>query len=127
MDEDDSHGLLKSVLRFFARKRPESMMPMNFNVGDIDPERLAKTVRTIEDYVQFDSDRESDSPKKDDEFETCFEVFFGVRSLLATILQEARITVNRDVHNNRMRSTSDPSASGAPDLPTYAKALRIQD
>lgn len=31
--------------------------------------------------------------RKDLEVETCFEVFFGVRSLLATTLQEAKITV----------------------------------
>lgn len=31
--------------------------------------------------------------KKDSEVETCFEVFFGVRSLLTTTLQEAKITV----------------------------------
>lgn len=31
--------------------------------------------------------------KKDFKVETCFEVFFGVRSLLATTLQEAKITV----------------------------------
>lgn len=31
--------------------------------------------------------------KKDSESETCFEVFFGVRSLLATTLQEAKITI----------------------------------
>ena len=31
--------------------------------------------------------------KKGFEVETCFEVFFGVRSLLATTLQEAKITV----------------------------------
>jgi hypothetical protein len=82
MDEDDSQGLLKSVLRFFARKRPErSAHPGSLRsrtreawlrtdaylqhdadeLGEIDPERLAKTLRTIEDYVQFDSDRESDS------------------------------------------------------------------
>lgn len=31
--------------------------------------------------------------KKNFKFETCFEVFFGVRSLLTTTLQEAKITV----------------------------------
>lgn len=31
--------------------------------------------------------------KKDSTVETCFEVFFGVRSLLATTLQEAKITI----------------------------------
>jgi hypothetical protein len=31
--------------------------------------------------------------KTDLKVEACFEVFFGVRSLLATVLQEARITV----------------------------------
>lgn len=82
MDEDDSQGLLKSVLGFFARKRPErSAQPgslrsrtreawlrtdayLRHDASELDeiyPERLAKTLRTIEDYVQFDSDRESDS------------------------------------------------------------------
>jgi hypothetical protein len=31
--------------------------------------------------------------KKSSQMETCFEVFFGVRSLLAVTLQEAKITV----------------------------------
>lgn len=81
MDGDDSQGLLKSVLGFFARKRPERLaQPRSLRsrtreawlrtdaylqhdadeLGEIDPERLAKTLRTMEDYVQFDSDRESD-------------------------------------------------------------------
>ncbi|KAJ6438388.1 Cleft lip and palate transmembrane protein 1 [Purpureocillium lavendulum] len=34
--------------------------------------------------------------------DTSFEMFFGVRSVLATTLQEARITV-KDAHDNRMR------------------------
>lgn len=82
MADDDSQGLLKSVLGFFARKRPErSAQPGSLRsrtreawfrtdaylqhdadeIDEIDPERLAKMLRTIEDYVQFDSDPESDS------------------------------------------------------------------
>lgn len=82
MDEDDSQGLLKTVLGFFARKQPESSaQPASLRsrtrdawlrtdaylqhdtdgFGENDPERLARTLRALEDYVQYDSDRESDS------------------------------------------------------------------
>ena len=82
MDEDDSHGLLKTLLGFFARKQPErSAQPTSLRLrtlyawlrtdaylqhdtdgfGDIDPKHLAKTLRAIENYVQYDADRESDS------------------------------------------------------------------
>ncbi|KAL4904778.1 hypothetical protein BDW74DRAFT_185369 [Aspergillus multicolor] len=252
MNEDDSQGLLKSVLGFFARKRPErSAQPASLRsrtreawlrtdaylqhdadgFEEIDPERLAKTLRTLEDYVQYDSDRESDlkvqhdvpypklqtvrsmlersshdphsSPgapirvskrtresdaviqelwqldreakkrrvlpreepnacdnledpdadfavlmrkhlvsldnalrrnwicvcqkcsglsvrlllpqkRKNLKVEACFEVFFGVRSLLATVLQEARITV---------KSTSEPLASGASDFAHICQSI----
>ncbi|KAJ3555522.1 hypothetical protein NPX13_g10337 [Xylaria arbuscula] len=244
MDEDDSQGLLKTVLGFFARKRPEKSESASLKTrtrdawlrtdsylqhdsggyGEIEPRHLATTLRAFEDYVQYDSDQETDpglyhdvpypklrtmrsliersshdpqsylntsirvskrrresdtviqellhldreakkrrvlpreEPSADDtsddpdadfalltrkhllsldnalrrqwicvcrncsglsmklsvpqqkgdfKFETCFEVLFGVRSLLATTLQEAKITV-KDVHNNRMRSASEP-------------------
>ena len=82
MDEDDSQGLLKTVLGFFARKRPErSAQPASLGsrtrdawlrtdaylqhdtdeLSEIDPEHLARTLRALEDYVQHDSDRDSDS------------------------------------------------------------------
>ena len=82
MDEDDSQGLLKTVLGFFARKRPESSAQQpsskwrtraawlrtdaylqhdNDGFGEVEPERLARTLRALEDYVQCDSNRESDS------------------------------------------------------------------
>jgi hypothetical protein len=82
MDEDDSQGLLKTVLGFFARKQPESSaQPASLRsrtrdawlrtdaylqhdtdgFGEIDPERLTRTLRALEDYVQYDSHRESDS------------------------------------------------------------------
>ena len=81
MDEDDSQGLLKTVLGLFARKRPEtSAQPASLKsrtrdawlrtdaylqhdtdeFGELDPERRARTLRVFEDYVQCDSDRGSD-------------------------------------------------------------------
>ena len=82
MDEDNSPGLLKTILRFFAQKRPERSAPPaslksrtrdawlrtdaylqhdTDGFDEIDPERLARTLRALESYVQYDSDRESDS------------------------------------------------------------------
>lgn len=82
MDGDDSRGLLKSVLGFFARKRPErSAQPTSLRsrardawlrtdaylqhdidgFGEIDPECLERTLSALEDCVQFDSSAESDS------------------------------------------------------------------
>lgn len=72
MDEHDSPGLLKTVLGFFARKRPErSAQPASLRsrtrdawlrtdaylqldtdgFGEIDPEPLARTLRALEDYL----------------------------------------------------------------------------
>ncbi|KAJ8122601.1 hypothetical protein ONZ43_g1245 [Nemania bipapillata] len=47
--------------------------------------------------------------------ETSFEVFFGVRNVLTTTLQEAKITV-RDVHDQRLRSASVPEFRDAPEF-----------
>ncbi|PNP46596.1 hypothetical protein THARTR1_10713 [Trichoderma harzianum] len=52
---------------------------------------------------------------KDFNVETSFEVFFGVRAPGETALQEAKITI-KDVHNNRMRSASEPVVSTTPDF-----------
>ncbi|PVH92328.1 subtilisin-like protein [Periconia macrospinosa] len=51
--------------------------------------------------------------KKDLEAEASFEVFFGVRSVPATALQEAKITV-KDVHNSTLRRSSEPIISSPP-------------
>lgn len=82
MDHDDSRGLLKSILGFFARKPPEKSTPptslrsqaldawvrtdayLQHNINDfdeIDPEQVARTLKAFENLVQYDSDRESDS------------------------------------------------------------------
>lgn len=79
MDGDDSKGLLRSMLGFFARKRPEkTAQPASLRsrtreawlrtdaflqhdadeFDKIDPESLARTLRKLENYVQYDSDRE---------------------------------------------------------------------
>lgn len=47
------------------------------------------------------------------ESEASFEVFFGVRSVPASILQEARITV-KDLHNSLIRRSSDPILHSPP-------------
>ncbi|KAK2606333.1 hypothetical protein QQS21_003264 [Conoideocrella luteorostrata] len=60
--------------------------------------------------------------KKDFKVETCFEVFFGVRSPLATTLQKAKITV-KDVHSKRMRSVSEPVPSGPPDFAYICQSI----
>lgn len=82
MDESDSQGLLKTVLGFFARKRPErSVQPASLKsqtrdawlrtdaylqhdtdgFGEIEPGHLARTLSALEDYVQDNPDRQSDS------------------------------------------------------------------
>lgn len=82
MDHDDSRGLLKGILSFFARKPPERLTPPISlrsqaldawlrtdaylqheanNFDEIDPEQVARTLRTFENLVQYDSDREPDS------------------------------------------------------------------
>lgn len=82
MDHDDSRGLLKGILGFFARKLPESLTPPTSlrsqaldawvrtdaylqhetnDFDEIDTEQVARTLRTFENLVQYDSDREQDS------------------------------------------------------------------
>lgn len=84
MNEDDSQGLLKSVLGFFARKRPQSparasslksrthdawlrtdayLQHDNDAFNEVDSSCVARTLRAFEDYVHvpYDSDREIDS------------------------------------------------------------------
>ncbi|KAK1142191.1 hypothetical protein N8T08_008117 [Aspergillus melleus] len=53
--------------------------------------------------------------RKDLEAEASFEVFFGVRSVPATALQEAKITV-KDLHNSTLRRSSEPIISHPPDF-----------
>ena len=80
MDDDtDSQSLLQSVLGLFARKRPQrSAKPASLrsrkrdawlrtdsflqrdDLGEADPESVARTLRAFEHLVQDDSDREID-------------------------------------------------------------------
>lgn len=79
MDDTDSQGLLKYVLGFFGRKRPErSERPVSLRsrtreawlrtdsflqhdgFDEVDPERITRALRAFEDYVQNDSSLESD-------------------------------------------------------------------
>ena len=81
MDDDaSSQSLLQSVLGLFARKRPQSSAkPASLksrkreawlrtdaflqcdDIGDADPESVARTLRAFEHLVQDDADRERDS------------------------------------------------------------------
>ncbi|PTB62072.1 subtilisin-like protein [Trichoderma citrinoviride] len=82
MSVDDSQGLLQSVLGFFVRRRPEkTARPASLRSRtaeawlrteaflqqeaaeseEPDPEHIARTLRAFEDYVQYNSDGESDS------------------------------------------------------------------
>src|SRR5882757_9644171 len=81
MDQDESRGLLKSILGIFARKPPEKSAPpasvrsQAFDAwlrtdaylqhetdefDEIDPENLARTLSAFEDLVQHDPDRGPD-------------------------------------------------------------------
>ncbi|KAI0891909.1 hypothetical protein F4806DRAFT_506252 [Annulohypoxylon nitens] len=262
MNADDSQGLLNTVLGFFVRRQPEkSARPASLKsrtreawlrtdaflqqdddggYDGLDPEHIARTLRALEDYVQYNSDGESDSgfrndvpypklhairsmmerrshdlysnggnsirvskrkresdavieelshldreakqrrvlpreepsigdnledpeadfavlmrkhlvsldnalrkqwicvcqkcsglsvrlslPQQNKNFnvETSFEVFFGVRSPVETALQEAKITINGDVHNNGVRRASEPIKSDEPDFSTICQII----
>ncbi|PHH77791.1 hypothetical protein CDD82_3358 [Ophiocordyceps australis] len=60
--------------------------------------------------------------KKQFKSETCFEVFFGVRSLPTTTLQEAKITI-KDVPDNTKRSTLKPITSGTSEFAHICKII----
>ncbi|OQU94560.1 hypothetical protein CLAIMM_00905 [Cladophialophora immunda] len=258
MDDDtDSQSLLQSVLGLFARKRPQSLAKpaslrsrkreawlrtdaflQHDDLGDADPESVARTLRAFEHLVQDDSDREMDfsfqqpgheqypklrrmienpnrdphadqgtvirvgkrgrecddaiqellhleqerkkrrvlpreeptygsnledpnadfavlmrrylvsldnalrrqwvcvcqkcsglsvrlslpQHKKDLDTEASFEVFFGVRSVPATALQEAKITV-KDLRNSTLRRSSEPIISSPPDFAHICQSI----
>lgn len=81
MDQEDSRGLLKSILGFFARKSPDTstqpgsrpqkhdawvrtdayLQHESDEFDDIDPEQVARTLSAFEDLVQYDSDQGADS------------------------------------------------------------------
>jgi hypothetical protein len=82
MDHDDSRGLLKGILGFFARKPAERLTPFTSlrsqaldawvrtdaylqhetnDLDAVDPEQVARTLKTFENLVQYDSDQEQDS------------------------------------------------------------------
>ncbi|KAI2484612.1 Intracellular serine protease [Pyrenophora tritici-repentis] len=60
--------------------------------------------------------------KKDLEAEASFEVFFGVRCVPATVLQEAKITV-KDLHNGPLRRSSEPTISSPPDFTHICESI----
>lgn len=81
MDDEDSRGLLRSILRFLAGRSPQkSTLPTSLSsqarnawvrtdaylqhetndFDDVEPESVARALRTFENLVQYDSDRESD-------------------------------------------------------------------
>lgn len=86
MDHDESRGLLKSILGFFARKPQEASKPPTSlrsqaldawlrtdaylqheidDFGEIDPEQVARTLRAFENLVQHDSTWGPDSVSVD--------------------------------------------------------------
>ncbi|KAF5662747.1 intracellular serine protease [Fusarium heterosporum] len=60
--------------------------------------------------------------KKDLEAEASFEVFFGVRSVPATALQEAKITV-KDFHNSTFRRASEPIINRPPEFAHICQSI----
>jgi hypothetical protein len=80
MDQNESQGLFHTVLGFLSRRRPERSAPTSLKskkrdawlrtdaylqhdtdaIGEINPERLARTLRALEEYIEYDSDRDSD-------------------------------------------------------------------
>lgn len=79
MDQDDSRGLLKSILGIFARKQPETsaqqaslgaqardawvradayLQHETDELGEVDPEQVARTLTAFENLVEYDSDGE---------------------------------------------------------------------
>ncbi|OKL59123.1 hypothetical protein UA08_05965 [Talaromyces atroroseus] len=82
MDHDGSRGLLKGILAFFARKPPQRLTPSTSlrsqaldawvrtdaylqhetnDLDEVDPEQVARTLRTFENLVHYDPDREPHS------------------------------------------------------------------
>lgn len=125
MDHDDSRGLLKGILGLFARKPPEKPTPrtslrsqvldawfrtdayLQHETNDfdgIDPEQLARTLKTLENLVQYDRDPEQD-------FVSCF-IFPWQISLLppCTWLTQgcaAELTSHRAIPKTSGRASRD--------------------
>ncbi|EXJ93073.1 hypothetical protein A1O3_01629 [Capronia epimyces CBS 606.96] len=60
--------------------------------------------------------------KKDLEAEASFEVFFGVRAVPATALQEAKITV-KDLRNSTLRRSSEHVISSPPEIAHICQSI----
>ena len=120
-DADDSQGLLKSMLGFFARKRPErSAQPQSLrsrtreawvrtdsfsllqhdDFDEMDPATLARTLRALEDYIQDDSGLELDSVSALDIQQT---PFFSASEAVGGYLRACR-NLNITQSNARPRS-----------------------
>ncbi|KAF5861265.1 hypothetical protein ETB97_000457 [Aspergillus alliaceus] len=143
MDGDDSQGLLKSVLGFFARKRPErSAQPASLRsrtreawlrtdaylqhdadgFGEIDPGRVAKALRTLENYVQYDSDRESDSSLEHD---VPYPKLQMVRSMIERPSQDPHSSPGTTIRLSKRRRESDAVIQELSHLDREAKKRRV--
>lgn len=121
MDDDDgadSQNLLQSVLGFFARKGPQkSAKPASLrsrkreawlrtdaflqrdDIGEADPESVARTLRAFEQLVQDDFDREID--------------FVGIPDILKSSLSGCFASHFQPTNeNSRSRASNNPNMSG---------------
>ncbi|RAK72160.1 S8/S53 family peptidase [Aspergillus fijiensis CBS 313.89] len=143
MDENDSRGLLKAVLGFFARKPPErSAQPASLrsraceawlrtdaymqhdadDLDEVEPERRAKVLRAFEDYVQYDSTREPDYRLLDD---VPYPMFQTMRSVINCRNQNSHSSPEISIRPGKRRRESEAVIQELAYLESDAKRRRV--
>ncbi|EHK17758.1 uncharacterized protein TRIVIDRAFT_123162, partial [Trichoderma virens Gv29-8] len=142
-DVDESQGLLKTVLGFFVRRRPEkSARPASLRSrtneawlrteaflqhdadesDDPDPERIAKTLHALEEYVQYNSDGESDSGLHHD---VPYPKLQAMRSLIERRSHDPHFNADTTIRVSKRKRESDAVIEELSNMDRQARKRRI--
>ncbi|UKZ79327.1 hypothetical protein TrVFT333_007077 [Trichoderma virens FT-333] len=143
MDVDESQGLLKTVLGFFVRRRPEkSARPASLRSrtneawlrteaflqhdadesDDPDPEHIAKTLHALEEYVQYNSDGESDSGLHHD---VPYPKLQAMRSLIERRSHDPHFNPDTTIRVSKRKRESDAVIEELSNMDRQARKRRI--
>ncbi|KAF2654351.1 hypothetical protein K491DRAFT_600940 [Lophiostoma macrostomum CBS 122681] len=144
MDLNDSPGLLKSVLGFFARRAPERSTPLTSlksqtssawvrtdaylqhetnDFDDINHEQIAKTLRTFESLVQYDLDRDRHDQSS---YHTApYPKLQAVRSMMRRPSHEAQPAPSIPIRISKRKREIDAAIEELSHLDKEAKKRRV--
>ncbi|KAI1178589.1 hypothetical protein F4777DRAFT_77819 [Nemania sp. FL0916] len=144
MEHDESRSLLKGILGFFARKPPEKLTPdtslrtQTFDAwvrtdaylqheandfDEIEPEQVARTLRTFEDLIQYDSDSEPDSQSL--RHAVPYPKLQAVRSRAQRPIRDAYIDPDPTIRISKRKRENDAAIEQLSRLETEAKKRRV--